>query len=110
MVGRRGQDDSYTPSRPEAIAEHPYTKLSIVPIIIFVLSVFGWFGNYLIGNIEKKIDLQYQAQQSGLAQINANVTGIAVNRYKIDDIEDDIVSIDLVNVRQWSLINAKADK
>ncbi len=90
-------------TRPEAVAEHTYWKLGAPIVIVAVLGLLGYLVKSTVTDI--KVDIK-----EGLHQINTNVTGIALNRAAIENLEDDIVDIEDVNARQWQLISTKEDK
>lgn len=110
MTGRRGASDDYHPSKPEAIAEHPFTKLSLLPAIVLVAGLLAWFGNNLVMSMEKKLDRAYETQQSGLEKINNNVTNIALTSQRVDTVENDIEDLGVTDGKLWRAIGLKVDK
>ena len=107
---RHNGEPGYQPTKPEVVAEHPYSKIALMISVPLGIGLLGFLTVYMINDIKGDIAQNHLIQSEALQQINVNVTDISLNRQAIDVIEDDVEDLGVTDGKLWRTISKKADK
>jgi len=114
MTGRRGHDDDYHPTRPEAVAEHPYWKIGWPLMGAAALGLFAWFANAWATDLRDAIKDGSTKQGEALEKINTNITNIALTGQGLATLKvkhnEDFKDLDDTHGDMWRVIGHKVDK